>query len=164
LTWVVLGDCNADLLVRGDEVVPAFGQRERLVDEMRLTIGGSGGICAAGAAGLGLRVAMIGLLGDDLFGRFMRESLASRGVDVTAVRTHARCRPGSASTCSARTTGRSSPTREPSGAGTPAARWRSGAACGALPTRRAGGTDAQPDRQEAVAGAERVLGETMPAN
>lgn len=84
---MVLGDCNADLLVRGGEVVPAFGQQERLVEEMNLTIGGSGGICAAGAARLGLRVAMIGVLGDDVFGRFMRESLSARGVDVSAVRT-----------------------------------------------------------------------------
>jgi len=82
----VLGDCNADLLVRGDDVVPAFGQQERLVDEAKLTIGGSGGICASGAARLGLRVAMVGVLGDDVFGRFMRDSLAERGVDVSAVR------------------------------------------------------------------------------
>jgi sugar/nucleoside kinase (ribokinase family) len=83
----VLGDCNADLLVCGDDVVPAFGQQERLVDEAKLTIGGSGGICASGAARLGLRVAMIGVLGDDVFGRFMRDALTERGVDVSAVRT-----------------------------------------------------------------------------
>jgi sugar/nucleoside kinase (ribokinase family) len=87
---VVVGDCNADLLVSGGDVVPAFGQQERLVDEANLTIGGSGGICAAGAARLGLRVAMIGVLGDDIFGRFMRESLTARGVDLSAVRTDPR--------------------------------------------------------------------------
>jgi sugar/nucleoside kinase (ribokinase family) len=87
---VVVGDCNADLLISGGDVVPAFGQQERLVDEANLTIGGSGGICAAGAARLGLRVALVGVVGDDIFGRFMRESLADRGVDVSAVRTHPR--------------------------------------------------------------------------
>jgi sugar/nucleoside kinase (ribokinase family) len=87
---VVVGDCNADLLVSGGDVVPSFGQQERLVDEANLTIGGSGGICAAGAARLGLRVAMIGVLGDDIFGRFMRESLGERGVDMSAVRTDPR--------------------------------------------------------------------------
>lgn len=87
---VVVGDCNADLLISGGDVVPAFGQQERLVDEANLTIGGSGGICAAGAARLGLRVAMAGVLGDDIFGRFMRESLRSRGVDMSAVRTDSR--------------------------------------------------------------------------
>ena len=87
---VVVGDCNADLLISGGDVVPAFGQQERLVDEANLTIGGSGGICAAGAAKLGLRVAMIGVVGDDMFGRFVRESLAITGVDVSAVRMHPR--------------------------------------------------------------------------
>jgi sugar/nucleoside kinase (ribokinase family) len=87
---VVVGDCNADLLISGGDVVPAFGQQERLVDEASLTIGGSGGICAAGAARLGLRVAMVGVLGDDIFGRFMRESLGTRGVDMSAVRTDPR--------------------------------------------------------------------------
>jgi sugar/nucleoside kinase (ribokinase family) len=89
LDLVVIGDCNADLLVSGGDVVPAFGQEERLVDQANLTIGGSGGIFAAGAARLGLRVAMVGVLGDDVFGRFMRDSLAARGVDLSAVRTHA---------------------------------------------------------------------------
>jgi sugar/nucleoside kinase (ribokinase family) len=87
---VVVGDCNADLLISGGDVVPAFGQQERLVDEANLTIGGSGGICAAGAARLGLRVAMIGVLGDDTFGRFMRESLSARGVNLSSVRTDPR--------------------------------------------------------------------------
>ena len=87
---VVVGDCNADLLISGGDVTPVFGQQERLVDEANLTIGGSGGIFAAGAARLGLRVAMAGVLGDDIFGRFMRESLAARGVDLSAVRTHER--------------------------------------------------------------------------
>ena len=87
---VVVGDCNADLLISGGDVVPSFGQQERLVNEANLTIGGSGGICAAGAARLGLRVAMIGVLGDDIFGRFMRESLGERGVDMSAVRTDPR--------------------------------------------------------------------------
>jgi sugar/nucleoside kinase (ribokinase family) len=87
---VVLGDCNADLLVSGGDVVPAFAQQERLVDNAYLTIGGSGGICAAGAARLGLRVAMVGVVGDDMFGRFMRESLAERQVDVSAVQTDPR--------------------------------------------------------------------------
>lgn len=87
---VVVGDCNADLLVSGGDVVPAFGQAERLVQEANLAIGGSGGICAAGAARLGLRVAMAGVLGDDMFGRFMRESLEERGVDLSGVRTDPR--------------------------------------------------------------------------
>lgn len=79
---LVLGDANPDLVLRGGEVVPAFGQAERLVEEARLTIGGSGAIFACGAARLGLRVALVGVVGDDLFGRFMREEVEAAGVDA----------------------------------------------------------------------------------
>jgi sugar/nucleoside kinase (ribokinase family) len=78
---LVLGDTNPDLVLMGD-VEPAFGQAERLVDEAQLTVGGSGAILACGAARLGLRVAFCGVVGDDLFGRFMRDELDGRGVDV----------------------------------------------------------------------------------
>jgi sugar/nucleoside kinase (ribokinase family) len=81
---VVLGDCNPDLLVRGD-VVPAFGQVERLVDEARFEIGGSGAIVAAGAARLGLRCALISVVGDDALGRIKLDALSQRGVDISAV-------------------------------------------------------------------------------
>ena len=82
---VVLGDVNPDLILRGGDVVPAFGQAERLVDEATLTVGGSGAITACAAARLGLRVAICGVVGDDLFGRAMLEQLAARGVDVAGV-------------------------------------------------------------------------------
>ena len=37
---VVLGDCNAGLVVRGADVIPAFVQQKRVVGEAKLTIGG----------------------------------------------------------------------------------------------------------------------------
>ena len=80
---VVLGDANPDLVLRGGDVEPAFGQQERLVDEARLSIGGSGAIVACGAARLGLETAFVGVVGDDPFGRFMLEELEGRGVDVS---------------------------------------------------------------------------------
>ena len=46
---VVLGDCNPDVLVLGDDVTPAFGQHEKLVDRMSLEIGGSASITAVAA-------------------------------------------------------------------------------------------------------------------
>src|SRR5438132_2073815 len=81
---LVLGDCNPDLIVRGDDLELAFDQVDRLVDEARLTIGGSSAILACGAARLGIRTAFVGVVGDDAFGRFMLDSLADRGVDVSA--------------------------------------------------------------------------------
>ena len=82
LDLLVLGDANPDLVLRGGVVVPVFGQAERLVDEARLSLGGSGAIMACGAARLGLRVAFAGVVGDDLFGSFVRDELIGRGVGV----------------------------------------------------------------------------------
>ena len=80
LDLLVLGDANPDLVLRGGEVVPAFGQAEHLVEEARLTLGGSGAILAHGAATLGLRVGIAAVVGNDLFGRFVREALEAAGV------------------------------------------------------------------------------------
>jgi sugar/nucleoside kinase (ribokinase family) len=81
---LVLGDANPDLVLVGD-VEPAFGQAERIVDDAHLTVGGSGAIVACGAARLGLRVALCGVVGDDHFGEFMRQELDRRGVDTTGL-------------------------------------------------------------------------------
>lgn len=81
---LVVGDVNPDIVLRGD-VEPAFGQAERLVEEAHLTIGGSGAIMACGAARLGLRVAVCAIVGGDLFGRWIREQLEARGIDVHAL-------------------------------------------------------------------------------
>ncbi|HJY32804.1 MAG TPA: carbohydrate kinase family protein [Actinomycetota bacterium] len=78
---LVLGDANPDLVLTGD-VEPAFGQAEQLVEEARLTVGGSGAIVATGAARLGLRVAFCGVVGDDPFGLFLRNELERRGVNL----------------------------------------------------------------------------------
>jgi sugar/nucleoside kinase (ribokinase family) len=85
LDLFVLGDINPDLVLTGEDLTPAFGQVEQLLDSAALTIGGSGAIMACGAARLGLRTAIAGVVGDDLFGRFMTESLTARGVDVSGV-------------------------------------------------------------------------------
>jgi sugar/nucleoside kinase (ribokinase family) len=81
---LVLGDANPDLIVRGD-VTPEFGQAEKLVDQADLVIGGSGAIAACGAARLGLRVAFAGVVGKDVFGRFMLDALTERGVDTSGM-------------------------------------------------------------------------------
>jgi sugar/nucleoside kinase (ribokinase family) len=80
---LVVGDCNPDLLLSGGDVVPEFGQREKLVETGALVIGGSAAIAACGAARLGLRTAFVGVVGADLLGRFMLDSLAAGGVDVS---------------------------------------------------------------------------------
>lgn len=81
---VVVGELNVDLILRGD-VTPAFGQADKLIDDATLTIGSSSAICACGLARLGLRVAFAGVVGGDLYGRYLKEALIGRGIDVSAV-------------------------------------------------------------------------------
>lgn len=78
---LVAGEINPDLILSGD-VEPEFGQVEKLVDHLTLAIGSSSAIFACGAARLGLRVAFIGMCGDDIFGRFMLEEMQKHGVDT----------------------------------------------------------------------------------
>jgi sugar/nucleoside kinase (ribokinase family) len=83
---LVIGEINPDVVVRDADPRPAFGQVERYVDQIDLVIGSSAAIFACGAARLGLRVAFVGVVGGDAFGRFMLEAMAGRGVDVAACR------------------------------------------------------------------------------
>ena len=81
---LVVGDLNADLILSGD-VEPAFGQIEKLINDATLTLGSSAGIFACGAARLGLRVALVGKVGDDEFGRFIVREMNVRGVNTEGV-------------------------------------------------------------------------------
>ncbi len=81
---LIPGEINPDLILSGD-VEPQFGQVEKLVESATLTIGSSSVITACGAARLGLKVAFIGVCGDDLFGHFMLEEMRKRGIDTSAV-------------------------------------------------------------------------------
>jgi len=82
---LVAGEINPDLILSDPNLNVGFGQVESLVQDANLTVGGSSAICACGAARLGLRVAIVGVVGDDFFGRFMLDSLRKRGVDVSPV-------------------------------------------------------------------------------
>jgi sugar/nucleoside kinase (ribokinase family) len=80
---LVVGELNPDVIVLDADPTPVFGQVEKLVSSIRLEIGSSSAIMACGAARLGLAVAFVGVVGDDAMGRFMLDSLAARGVDMT---------------------------------------------------------------------------------
>src|ERR1700722_6049572 len=82
---LIVGDCNPDVLVLGDDVMPEFGQQEKLAGSISLVVGGSAAITAVAAARLGLRVALAATIGDDPAGRFMLTALAADGVDASAV-------------------------------------------------------------------------------
>ncbi len=84
---LVVGEINPDLILTGD-VAPEFGQVEKLVDSAMLTIGSSSAIFACGAARLGLKVAFIGICGDDVFGRFMLDEMNKCDVNIENVIVH----------------------------------------------------------------------------
>lgn len=81
---LVVGDLNPDLIVSGEDLAPRWGQAERDVG-MRLVLGGSAGICAAGLARIGLRTALCATVGDDDFGAAARRMAAERGVVQEAI-------------------------------------------------------------------------------
>jgi sugar/nucleoside kinase (ribokinase family) len=81
---LVIGDANPDLLLRGD-VVPAFGQREQLLDAAELVIGGSAAITAHALARLERPVALLAAIGMDALGAGQRRELAAAGVDTSAL-------------------------------------------------------------------------------
>src|SRR4051795_2681210 len=65
--------------------MPRFGQRERYAS-IYMTLGGSAGIFAAGAARLGLRTGLVACLGDDAVGAGSLPLLRPRGADDAAAR------------------------------------------------------------------------------
>jgi len=81
---VVVGSLNMDLVI-GVPRMPLAG--ETIVGRDLQTIpGGKGANQAAAAAKLGGRVAMVGRVGDDVFGPRLIENLRRQGVDAGAVR------------------------------------------------------------------------------
>ena len=84
IDMLVVGEINPDIVVGDADPVPVFGEVERLVASIGLTVGSSSAIFACGAARLGLTTAFVGVVGADPFGRFMLEAMAARGVDVSA--------------------------------------------------------------------------------
>lgn len=79
---ITLGDLCVDLMMAGGDIVPRFGQVEQLVDAYDLEMGGSCSIFACQAAKLGLRVGILGKVGDDNFGRLILRRLDACGVDT----------------------------------------------------------------------------------
>ena len=79
---ITFGDMCVDLIVTGDDIVPEFGQVEKRVDDYALEMGGSCNIFACQAAKLGLKVAVLGRVGDDDFGRLVTRRLTQCGVDT----------------------------------------------------------------------------------
>ena len=81
---LVAGDANVDLLIDG--VINLQTGTEKLASDLNLVLGGSSAITAFNLSSLGARVTFAGVVGADLFGRFVEERLSSGGVDLRGVR------------------------------------------------------------------------------
>ena len=82
---LVIGDANPDVVLHGAPRELAYGQAEQLADSGALTMGGSAAITACGGARLGLRTALVSVVGDDAAGRFVLDELGRRGIDTGGV-------------------------------------------------------------------------------
>lgn len=83
---LTFGDICVDLIINGNDVVPEFGQKEKLVEDYMLEMGGSCTIFACQAAKLGLKTAVAGKAGNDRFGEVVCRTLDEAGVSLSYIR------------------------------------------------------------------------------
>ncbi|HVN03302.1 MAG TPA: carbohydrate kinase family protein [Bryobacteraceae bacterium] len=81
---LVAGELNLDLILQNYLSFPVLGQ-ETLVEDITLTLGSSGAICAAGLAKLGNDVSFTGKLGCDSWGDACLDFLAKLHVESSRV-------------------------------------------------------------------------------
>jgi sugar/nucleoside kinase (ribokinase family) len=79
---IVVGELNVDLILNQVQSFPEVG-KEKLADDMILTLGSSSAIFASNLSALGMRVTFIGKTGNDIFGRFCKDQLNEKGVDTS---------------------------------------------------------------------------------
>ena len=75
-----IGDVNIDILT---EPIDRIGEDEQsIIEEMRIKVGGGAANFAVWLNKLGMKVRLIGLVGDDYFGNFIKEQLRRMGIDL----------------------------------------------------------------------------------
>jgi sugar/nucleoside kinase (ribokinase family) len=74
-----IGDVNVDILTKA---VESFDEEQKIVEEIKLKVGGGAANFAFWLSKLGMKVRLIGLVGNDYFGDFIKEELKKAGVDL----------------------------------------------------------------------------------
>jgi sugar/nucleoside kinase (ribokinase family) len=78
------GEINVDLVLQGYTEFPVPG-KEVLVQDFAMVLGSATAIMAMGLARLGTPVAFVGRVGDDVWGHYCLDDMASRGIDLSRV-------------------------------------------------------------------------------
>lgn len=79
---IVVGELNVDLILNKIESFPEIG-KEKISEEMTLTLGSSSAIFACNLRALGARVSFVGKVGTDYFGDLVIDQLNAKGVDTS---------------------------------------------------------------------------------
>jgi len=81
---IALGDANIDLLLTGIDSIPQEG-REVLAKERCILAGGSTATFACWSSRMGMKVAFIGKLGEDFWGKKAKKTLEKAGVNTKQI-------------------------------------------------------------------------------
>jgi sugar/nucleoside kinase (ribokinase family) len=81
---IVVGELNVDLILNKIQGFPEKG-KEKLAQEMTLTLGSSAAIFASNLNALGAKTAFLGKIGNDIFANLVINSLEKRGVNTEYV-------------------------------------------------------------------------------
>lgn len=81
---LVIGELNVDLILDDIKSFPELG-KEKIAKNMTLTLGSSSAIFASNLSVLGAKVAFLGKIGNDYFGKFTIDRLVAKGVDVSHI-------------------------------------------------------------------------------
>lgn len=81
---IVVGELNVDLVLNQMNSFPEMG-KEKLAQQMTLTLGSSSAIFASNLSSLGAKVSFIGKIGEDQFGELVLQSLQTKGVDTSFI-------------------------------------------------------------------------------
>ena len=84
LDCIVAGEANVDLLIDG--IAKLEFDKEKLAKGCGLTLGGSSAITAYNLSKLGASVGFATVVGQDLFGGYVEQRLASAGIDLAGLR------------------------------------------------------------------------------
>lgn len=81
---LVIGELNVDILLNDINGFPVIGQ-EILAENLTLTLGSSSAIFAANLSSLGVATSFCGMVGKDMFGKFVLDELNNKNVNTNLV-------------------------------------------------------------------------------